>query len=298
MDYKSSEVKAGLFIVVSLLLFIGFVAAIIGADSFKEKAVYRARFGYVGGIEKGSAVRFAGLPVGTVTEVRLPGDGYPGAEVVMQIDKKTPIRRSSRAFMTTIGIMGAFYIEITPGDPADPLLPSGSLLASEDVTPYAQISGVAADAVAELTELLRRLNDVMNERNRADLSQMIHSVTAVATTTERNFQQTLERLNALIVEVQNLAATASETLESKDASVRSSLAALDSTLEVTRCALTSAASLLQQLDLTAAQNRVQIEQIIANLNSMTNRLDEFSRTVQEQPWSLVRKSYPPERKLP
>ncbi|MDZ7316623.1 MAG: MlaD family protein [candidate division KSB1 bacterium] len=298
MDYKSSEVKAGIFIVFSFLLFIGFIAVIVGVKSFKEKSIYRARFSYVGGIEKGSAVRFAGLPVGSVREIRLPDDGFPGAEVVLEVEKGTPVRAGSRAFMTTIGIMGAFYIEITPGDPSEPLLPPGSLLTSEDVTPYAQISGVAADAVEELTELLRRLNDVLNEQNRKELATLIHSISQVAATTEQNFQQTLSRLNELIESANRTASAAAAAMEANDATFRHSLTTLDSALVESRQVLQSAVSILDQLDGSLAQNETRIDQIIKNLNAAAANLNELSRSVKEQPWSLVRKSYPPERKLP
>jgi phospholipid/cholesterol/gamma-HCH transport system substrate-binding protein len=298
MEYKSSEVKAGIFIITSFVIFIGFIAVIVGLHAFHEKSVYRARFNYVGGIEKGSTVRFAGLPVGTVVDVRITNDNFPGAEVVMEIEKNTPIRSSSRAYMTTIGIMGSFYIEITTGDPNEGLLPAGSLIASQEVTAYAQMSGVASGAVEELTELLRRMNDVLNEKNRADLTLMLHSVSQIAAVSEQNLQQTLEKVNTLIVETQTMVAAVTNVIQTNGSSISGSMVALDSTLTKSQVSLKRLNSILTDVDLSIAQNKQQYDQIISNVNSMTKNLDEFSRTIKEQPWNLVRKNYPPERQLP
>jgi phospholipid/cholesterol/gamma-HCH transport system substrate-binding protein len=298
MEYKSSEVKAGIFIITSFVIFIGFIAVIVGLHAFHEKSVYRARFNYVGGIEKGSTVRFAGLPVGTVVDVRITNDNFPGAEVVMEIEKNTPIRPSSRAYMTTIGIMGSFYIEITTGDPNEGLLPAGSLIASQEVTAYAQMSGVASGAVEELTELLRRMNDVLNEKNRADLTLMLHSVSQIAAVSEQNLQQTLEKVNTLIVETQTMVAAVTNVIQTNGSSISGSMVALDSTLTKSQVSLKRLNSILTDVDLSIAQNKQQYDQIINNVNSMTKNLDEFSRTIKEQPWNLVRKNYPPERQLP
>lgn len=298
MEYKSSEVKAGIFIIASFIIFIGFIAVIVGMSAFSEKSVYRARFSYVGGIEKGSAVRFAGLPVGSVVDVRITNDNFPGVEVVMEIEKNTPIRSGSRAYMTTIGIMGSFYIEITTGDPEEALLASGELILSQEVTAYAQMSGVASDAAEELTELLRRMNDVLNEKNRTDLAQMLHSVSQIAAVSEKNLQQTLEKVNSLIAETQTMVAAVTKVIQTNDNSITSSMAALDSTLTQGQATLKRLDSILSGVDLSIAQNKQQYDQIMNNVSSMTKNLDEFSRTIKEQPWNLVRKNYPPERQLP
>ncbi|RPI01664.1 MAG: MCE family protein [Calditrichaeota bacterium] len=298
MEYKSSEVKAGIFIIASLIIFTVFLAIIIGVSSFEEKVEYKARFGYVGGIEKGSAVRFAGLPVGSVVDVRLPGNQYPGVEVVMEIEKNTPIRAGSRAFMTTIGIMGSFYIEITAGTQDDPLLPPGSFILAEDVTAYAQLSGVASDAAEELAELLRRLNDLLNENNRNEMSQMIHSINQIAAVSERNLQLSLESVNGLVLETQSLIAALRAMVENNDQSITNSVALLENMLVQSKASIERLDSILKNVDESMIQNQGQYNQIMDNLNSLTKNLDDFSRTVKEHPWSLVRKTYPPERELP
>ncbi|MBN1479071.1 MCE family protein [candidate division KSB1 bacterium] len=297
MDYKASEIKAGIFITTSVLLFVVFLAIIVGMNSFSEKEIYLTRFRYVGGIEKGSAVRYAGLQVGSVIDVRLADDGYPGAEVVLQVEKNTPIRTNSRAFMTTIGIMGSTYIEITSGTPEASLLESGALIPSEEVTGFAQMSGVASTAIDELTALLHGMNDLLNENNKKRISEMIASLNQIAQVTEKNLQVTLENMNSVIAEVNTLTLAAKEIVVSNDASLTNSIHHLEKLLSQSITTLNSLDIVLSEVDRSLFENQQQYNQIMTNLNSMTENLNDFSQTIKERPWNVVRKTYPPQREL-
>ena len=297
MDYKSSEIKAGIFIFISIVIFFSFLAAIVGMSSFSEKEEYRMRFHYVGGIEKGSAVRYAGLQVGSVADVRLTDDEYPGAEVVVQVEKSTPIRQDSKAFMTTIGLMGSTYIEITSGSPETPLLPAGALILSDDVPGIAQMSNVATDAAAELTELLRRLNLVFDDNNRSRLSEMITSMNSIARVSEENFQTTLTNLNSLIAQVNEMTAVAKKVIIENDTTLASSMRHLEALLVQSTNTLVVVNGVLAEVDRSIFENQHQYNQIMDNLNSMTKNINDFSQTIKERPWTIVRKTVPPERAL-
>lgn len=297
MEYKSSEIKAGIFIVLSIILFIVFLAIIIGMNSFSEKETFVTRFMYVGGIEKGSAVRYAGLQVGSVIDVRLAKDGYPGAEVVVQVEKDTPIRTDSRAFMTTIGIMGSTYIEITAGSPDAPLLEAGSLIKSEDVTGFAQMTGVASDAMDELTELLRSMNDLFNENNRQRISEMISSLNQIALLSEENLQETMQNMNRTLNDVSELIVSANDIVANNDTSLTKSIHNLETLIEQSIQTLDRMDIVLTEVDRSLFENQQQYSQIMNNLNSMTENLNDFSQTIKERPWNVVRKTYPPVRQL-
>ena len=297
MDYKASEIKAGIFIILSIFLFIVFLAIIIGMNSFSEKETFLARFEYVGGIEKGSAVRYAGLQVGSVIDVRLAKDGYPGAEVVVQVEKDTPIRTDSRAFMTTIGIMGSTYIEITAGSQSAPLLDPGSLIKSEDVTGFAQMTGLASDAMDELTGLLRGMNDLLNENNKQRISEMISSLNQIARLSEKNLQATMENMNNTLTEVNGLIVAAKEIVANNDTSVTKSIHSLEILIHQSIDTMDKMDIVLSEVDRALFENQQQYSQIMNNLNSMTENLNDFSQTIKERPWNVVRKTYPPERQI-
>jgi phospholipid/cholesterol/gamma-HCH transport system substrate-binding protein len=229
--------------------------------------------------------------------VRLANDGYPGAEEVVQVEKDTPIRTDSRAFMTTIGIMGSTYIEVTAGSPEAPLLQPGSLIKSEDVTGFAQMTGVASDAIDELTALLRSMNDLFNDNNKKRISEMISSLNQIARLSEKNLQATMENMNTTLTEVNGLIVAAKEIVADNDTSVTKSIHSLETLIEQSITTMERMDIVLTEVDRALFENQQQYSQIMNNLNSMTENLNDFSQTIKERPWNVVRKTYPPVRQL-
>ena len=58
MAYKSNEIKAGVMIVVGLVVFVVFLFAIFGIDFSDNTKEYNINLQYVGGISNGSLVKY------------------------------------------------------------------------------------------------------------------------------------------------------------------------------------------------------------------------------------------------
>ncbi len=67
--YRASEIKAGIWIFLALIIFTTFIVAVTGSKFWKEMDYYRVRLNYVGGLEIGSPVRMGGVLVGKVTDL-------------------------------------------------------------------------------------------------------------------------------------------------------------------------------------------------------------------------------------
>jgi phospholipid/cholesterol/gamma-HCH transport system substrate-binding protein len=298
MEYHSSEIKAGLFIVVSVVVLLAFLAVILGLTQWGESVQYRARFGYVGGIEKGSLVRYAGMEVGKVISFSLPEPGDTRVQVIFEVKKGTPLRRNSEAFLSTIGLMGAYYIEITSGTQDAPLLAPGALVTGRDIAGIAQMTGPMTDATSQATELLKRLNDLLNDENRRHMSEtlaVLHNMAAENQETTRvmlqNVTRLTENLNSTVQRINTM-------ISRNDSTMNQSMVELNRLLSESRTLAQQMNGTLQTLDGTMVENRSNLSQMLANSERLTRNLQEFSQTIKEQPWNLVRKNYPPERKLP
>ncbi len=297
MEYRSSEVKAGIFIVVSMLIFIAFLVVIGGMNAWDDKDIYLARFKYVGGIEKGSVVRYAGLEVGRVIDLILPAEQDTRVELRMELMKGTPIRTDSRAFLTTIGLMGAFYIEISAGSDDAPLLKPGSLVQSNDVAGFAQMSGTMDAATAEATELLRRINALLDEENRKNISSMIASLNEITSTSSEDMKSIAANLNHLTQELDATVNSVNRMLAGNDSTISKSFASVQEMLEESKDMVSKLNTTVDNLNSTFVGNSATYNEIMRNLASLTQNLDQFTQTIKEQPWSLVRKNHPPEREL-
>ncbi|HNW58500.1 MAG TPA: MlaD family protein [bacterium] len=298
MEYHKSELKAGLFIAISLLLFFAFLFAIKGVSGWERKEFYRARFAYVGGIEPGSTVRLAGVPVGKVSGHRvLPGE-EPPVELTLELDHGTPIRRDSYAYITSIGLLGAFYVEIAPGTGGAPLLTSGALIPSREVSSFAQMSGPIGGATTEATELLRRLNDLLNDGNRANLAALITNLNAMTAQNSSELRTLLGNLNELTAALNTTVQNVNGLLAANDTTLQHTMANAEQLVGEVGRLTTQVNATLGDLDHLVVQNRDSYRETMENMRTLSRNLTEFTQTIKEQPWNLVRKNYPAERQLP
>ena len=297
MEYRATEVKAGLFIIFSVLLLVAFLVVIVGVDAWVEKDVYKVRFKYVGGVEKGSVVRYAGIEIGRVVDIDLSGDGDPRAELTLEVEKGAPIKQDSYAFLTTIGIMGSFYVEITAGSPDAPLVPVGDLIPAKDVTSFAQMSQATSDASEQTAILLKNLNKLLNDENRATISSTLASINETANVTSRNIESTFSNLDGMVRKMEELIGSLNTMIAGNDTSLTNVMTSLQATLDESNLLVKKINDSMQHVDATFSQNGDSINKIVTNLDGLTRNLEEFSQTIKEHPWNLVRKSAPVEREI-
>ena len=298
MEYRKSEIKAGIFIAVSLILFFAFLFAIKGVSKWERKENYRARFAYVGGIEPGSLVRFAGVPVGKVIGHRVLSGQQPPVELTLEVERGVPIRRDSYAYITSIGLLGAFYVEITPGSTSASQLSAGELIASREVSSFAQMSGSLGGATSEATELLHRLNDVLNDENRKNLSALISGLNSITAQNRSELGSLLDNLNDLTLALNTTVQSVNTILAANDTSLQRTLHNAEQLLAEVQTLAAGVNTAVGNLDHFMAQNGESYRETFDNLRLLSQNLTEFTQTIKEQPWSLVRKNYPAERQLP
>ena len=128
MEYKSNEIKVGIMVFVGLAILFMFLIAIFSVDFGEESKEYTTFLAYVGGVSKGSLVKYVGMDVGSVTEINFPTAGQPKIEVKFNVSQDTPVRVDSRAYITSVGIMADPHLEISAGSLDADLLPGDNVL--------------------------------------------------------------------------------------------------------------------------------------------------------------------------
>ena len=117
----TTEAKLGFFIVVAILVAVGLTLR-FGHFHFTPKGSYRiyADFRSVDGLEKGTAVRIAGVRVGEVTDITLRSSGMAHVEMMIFDGLKLPADIHPVIFSN--GFLGKLYIELVPGKSAKPII--------------------------------------------------------------------------------------------------------------------------------------------------------------------------------
>lgn len=114
----SSPFLVGLFSIIGVTLLVA-VVLWLGANEFlKENLIYATYYETsVEGLEKGSPVKYQGVPVGTIQTIHVAQDGRM-IEVIMQIDKAVKIDDSMRIKIEMSGLAGGKFLQLYyPTDP-------------------------------------------------------------------------------------------------------------------------------------------------------------------------------------
>src|SRR3989442_11434543 len=117
------KLRVGVFVLLALAALLGTIYA-LGARArlFEARYVIHADFTEVAGLTEGATVRLAGVQIGRVTGVHLPGE--PGGKVRVDLDitrrYADRIRQDSIARIETQGLLGDKVVEVTVGTTATP----------------------------------------------------------------------------------------------------------------------------------------------------------------------------------
>ena len=298
MQYHAREVKAGLLVVGSLIVLVVFFVAITKIDWRKTENEYKARFDYIGGIEAGSMVRYGGFLVGTVTDLYLAPEDNTKLEVVLAIDSRTPVRKSSEALITSISLMGEYYIEITPGVATDELMPTGGTLRTRDVPSFSRMSEPLMNVSDQMTVLLQRTNDLLSDENRHRFSNILAHADTLVSVNADDIAGMISNLNALTQQMQSLSAKLDKMMGDNSATLEATFSHMNQTMVRADSVLHTLNHPMLQLNHLVAANSSSLQETMANFENASQNFEQFSRTLKERPWNLVRKSAPPERKLP
>lgn len=129
------EFKVGLFVVGALAL-LAFMVLRAGEMYIRPGYAVKFVFDTVSGVDKGSPVRLAGVPVGEVKKfyVLENKDGKLNVEIEAFIDEGVKIEKDADLRVATMGFLGEKYIDIYPGTPGTPIVEPGDTLIGRQLT--------------------------------------------------------------------------------------------------------------------------------------------------------------------
>lgn len=179
------KLRVGIFVLVALIAFLGMIYA-LGARArlFEARYTIHAEFTEVGGLTEGATVRLAGVQIGRVSAVHLPGQPGGKVRVDLTITKRYAdrIRKNSVARIETQGLLGDRIVEITVGTAAAPPTGPGEVLASKDPFDIGQVMNESAQIVKSVGDLATSLRQTAETLNQ---SRILEEASAAVTTTRK-----------------------------------------------------------------------------------------------------------------
>ncbi|MGB3484123.1 MAG: MCE family protein [Mycobacterium sp.] len=253
MGSRGTPVKVGIFTVVMLLVAAGLVV-VFGEFKFTTGNTYHANFANAARLKSGQDVRIAGVPVGSVTSVKLAPDNT--VDVTFDVNNRYQLYTSTRAAIRYENLVGDRFLEIASGPGELRKLPAGATISKENTQPALDLDALLGGLRPVLKGLDgTKVNEISNaviellQGQGGALSQLLSST--------NSFTTDLAARDQLIGDVVNNLNTVLGTVDSKTAEFDASV------------------DQLQQLITGLAQGRDPIAGAIAPLASAETDLTEM-----------------------
>ncbi len=162
---KSQEIRLGLFVIISTILFV-LAVYLIGQkkNMFKKTFTISSYFQNVHGLQKGNNVRYSGINIGTVKDIEMVNDST--IKVAMSVEEKITsyIKKNAIATIGSDGLVGNMIVNILPGTGYDDMIANGDIIQSyskigaEDILSTLSVS---TENAAILTSDLLKITQAM-----------------------------------------------------------------------------------------------------------------------------------------
>lgn len=163
------KIRLGLFIITGLALFI-LAIFLIGRQKNLFDPVFplATRFNNVSGLQVGNTVRFSGINVGTVDNIRIINDTTVQVNMLIKKDVQKFIKSDSEAGIGSEGIIGDRLLVITNGSPNAKIVREGQLLESYEPVETDEIMAGLQETVANASFATDQIGEVLYKINNGD----------------------------------------------------------------------------------------------------------------------------------
>ena len=268
------KVRLGIFIIGGLALFV-LAIFIIGKQQNLFNPVFKlsTTFRNVSGLQVGNNVRFTGINVGTVDNIKIINDSTVWIDMIIKKDVQPFIKSDCRVAIGSEGIIGNRLIVISYGSPDATIAKDGQQLSSKEpvetdaIIASLQVSSVNAEIITQqLAEIMTNINN-----GEGALGRLIQdpAIAENITQTIQNFKNSSEGLD--------------ETIETTKANVYAFMESLQKTAAKTEVASNELGEIMIKInkgqgplgmliqDTTTASN---INETILNLKESSKGLNE------------------------
>ena len=161
--------KLGMFVIIGLVLFVSTIYFIGKQQNlFGSTFNLRSNFKNVSGLEIGNNVRFAGINIGTVSEIQLKTDSSVVVVFLIKDEVRKFIKTDATASIGSDGLMGDKVLTISPGVASNKIVEDNDVIASKIPIDMEDVMGSvkkSVDNAGIITAQLAQFTYNMNNGN-------------------------------------------------------------------------------------------------------------------------------------
>lgn len=287
MARQKTNLIIGVFVTLGVVL--GIAAIIwVGATSYFQKGqTYVAYFDEsVQGLQKDSAVKFRGVDVGRVEDIRVAPDNRL-IGVVMKVNMPEDLQKNAVAQLKAAGITGIMFVELDLKKPGEP-----------DLSPKINFPSeypIIATRPSEIQQIISGINEVVKKFKEIDAKGISDQLIATSKAIEEVFRgkqmnSILTRVNKAAGNLEGFTAKANQSLS--HANLKEVLAEARETLKAARTTFTTINDQVLAMKLPATLNATrdlarQLHRTGDNLRQSSETLDKLLQRLYDRPSDIL-----------
>lgn len=254
--------------------------------------------GSVSGLNRGSTVRYLGVDIGRVFDMRIDPRSAARVQVIVDVDSTAPVSERTVAELSLQGVTGLLYVDLLGRS-------DGKVLA--DIVPserYPVIRSVRSgfdvfvsslpEVVAKAGEVAQRLTQLLSDENIKAVSTTLGSLDKAS----RALPGTLQQVDVLVKDMRGSAAQMTAMAESLRSVADDSAPDLKVTMARAKVVAENLASVTSRLDRLLAENQgdlrsftrdglAQVESLARDTRAAAQEFESLSRSLRANPSQLL-----------
>ncbi|SNS17393.1 MULTISPECIES: MlaD family protein [unclassified Azospirillum] len=302
METRANYTAVGAFVLALAAAAMVFVIWLAKVQFSKDYQPYYIMVsGTVTGLVQGGPVRYRGVNVGTVTDIRINPENVEEVRVTVEVPADTPIKTDAIASLEPVGVTGGVYVEIAGGSREAPLLKekvSGIPVIPSRPSSIAAVLSRAPEVLEHLITISARLSALLNEDNQ----KAIGTTLANLATASGHANESIRNANLLIVDLRRQAETLSRQAETLLVTANDTVGKVGKDTGVITAQLAQTTKEINRLSASLAgmieENREPIRdftstglydlsQLLIHLQDLTANLSRVTRRLERDPADLL-----------
>ncbi|MEI9932572.1 MAG: MlaD family protein [Rhizomicrobium sp.] len=215
METKANYVAVGAFVLICMFGVVVTLLWLAGVQYSQEYEYYQTSFkGPVTGLGNGTTVRYNGIDVGRVTELKFDPDDPQKVIAMLQMRPQLGIRQDSEASIESQGLTGGSYVEISGGTKTSPaLVPANRgqipAIRSKPST-LQQLEQSAPELFDKLNHAADKLNVMLSPENLKNLSGILSNLNLTTANLNKLAEPLAKDADQIDVMIRNLSAASTK----------------------------------------------------------------------------------------
>jgi len=279
MEYRKNEVRAGIFILVSfsILVVLLFAVSDLGGILKKRKEI-KVIFAASEGLEKNASVRYAGIRIGRVSDMRVVPELGGKVELTLSVYEEAVIKEDVKVSIKTLGLVGKKYVSLDGGSPDAKPLKAGAVLDGESSLKLEDLTKMGLEIADKLKHIAGNMDRLLGDPG---LSKSIKG-------TVLNVQDVTEHVKGVVLNVEQVVDDLKVMTSGKE-EVAQSLKNLPELLKKLDASVANLKEITDKTDKLVDENRKNVDATMENVKQITDNLKELTDDVKKHPWKLIRK---------